>query len=183
VTDWAEGSLKRFVSVGRFSTEKNQVRLLRAFSRVHRADPATMLVIVGYGPLRDTLEREIATLGLAESAFVVGPYQNPYPIMAAADCFVLSSDYEGQPMVILEAAVLGLPILTVDFASAADALPGSEIRIVPQTVEALAAGMTDFLSGGIRASSIDVTEYNRAAMAEFERAIAGPVLRGIIDDV
>lgn len=181
VPRWAGGGVTRFVSVGRFSTEKNQVRLLRAFSRVHRADPDTMLVIVGYGPLRDTLEREILSLGLGGAAHLAGPYQNPYPIMAAADCFVLSSDYEGQPMVILEAAVLGLPIITVDFASAADALPGSELRIVPQTVDALAGAMADYLRGEVLPSSIDVAHYNRLALAEFERAIEGPVLREILD--
>jgi CDP-glycerol glycerophosphotransferase (TagB/SpsB family)/glycosyltransferase involved in cell wall biosynthesis len=162
-----------FVTVGRFSTEKNQSRLLRAFAKVHHLRPDSKLLIVGYGPLRSTLERTVDKLGLAESVFVVGPYSNPFPIMAAADCFVLSSDYEGQPMVLLEAAITGLPIVSVDFGSIEDALPEGEIRVVDQTDDALADGMLAFLDGEVGPSHLDVASYNEAALREFDDALTG----------
>ncbi|MCU1585659.1 MAG: glycosyltransferase [Microbacteriaceae bacterium] len=162
-----------FVTVGRFSTEKNQARLLRAFAKVHELRPDSRLLIVGYGPLRSTLERTAENLGLAESAFVVGPYANPFPIMAAADCFVLSSDYEGQPMVLLEAAITGLPIVSVDFGSIEDALPEGEMRVVDQTDDALAEGMLAFLDGQVGPAHLDVAVYNAAALREFDDALIG----------
>jgi CDP-glycerol glycerophosphotransferase len=160
-----------FITVGRFSTEKNQSRLLRAFARVHRAHPEARLVLVGYGPLHRDLEALIQQLGLADSAFLVGPYDNPFPILAAADCFVLSSDYEGQPMVILEAAIIGLPIVSVNFASISDALPDSVIHIVDQDDESLAKGMVAFLRGEVTPQRLDVERYDRAVMGEFVKAI------------
>lgn len=181
VPEWAESlatenELRWFVTVGRFSPEKNQARLLRAFCAVHRDDPNTRLLLVGYGPLRATLEALRDELGLEGAAFLVGPYANPFAIVARADCFVLSSNYEGQPMVILEAAIMGLPIVSVDFNSIHDALPGEGIHVVAQDDQALAQGMRDFLAGSVQPCSLDVERYNDAAVGEFYDATVARAL-------
>jgi CDP-glycerol glycerophosphotransferase len=160
-----------FVSVGRFSTEKNQARLVRAFSLVHASRPEARLIVVGYGPLRAELEELIDSLGLGDKAFIVGPYQNPFPIVAAADCFVLSSDYEGQPMVLLEAAIVGLPIVSVAFRSVGDALDEGELEIVEQDDAALAEGMLAFLDGRLRPATLDVASYTNTVTDEFLAAM------------
>ena len=113
----------------------------------------------------------VAELGLEGSVFLTGMQRNPHAIMAKADCFVLSSDYEGQPMVILEALVLGLPIVTVEFASAKNALPEGSGLVVPQTEEGVADGLRAFLAGRVPASDFDWPAYNRKAVGEFYRAI------------
>ena len=160
-----------FVSVGRFSREKNQARLLRAFASIATRHPETRLMLVGYGPLRDELEKEVQRLGLTDRAYVVGPFPNPFAIMAAADCFVLSSDYEGQPMVLLEAAIIGLPIVSVRFDSVADALDADTVHVVDQADAALAQGMLDFLDGTVPPSSLDVHSYTEECVHEFMSAI------------
>jgi glycosyltransferase involved in cell wall biosynthesis len=111
---------------------------------------------------------------VGDSVILTGQQSNPHAIMAAADCFVLSSNYEGQPMVILEALVLGLPIVTVAFASAESALPAGVGLVVPQTDEALADGMTAFLRGEVPARPFDADEYNRTAVGQFSVAIGVP---------
>ena len=166
-----------FVTVGRFSTEKNQARLLRAFATAHAQRPHTRLLLVGYGPLRAELERVIEQLQLTNVAFVVGPHHNPFPIVAAADCFVLSSDYEGQPMVILEAALLGLPIVSVQFDSVQDALPNGGIHVVAQDDGALAEGMLAFERGEVLPTTINAEIYNGHALEEFLRAIGSVIER------
>jgi CDP-glycerol glycerophosphotransferase (TagB/SpsB family)/glycosyltransferase involved in cell wall biosynthesis len=177
VPAWAEALMSKdddvttFVTVGRLSPEKNQGRLIRAFARVHAASPKTRLVIVGSGPLEDDLNALISELGLSGSVFLTGMQRNPHVIMAHSDCFVLSSDYEGQPMVILEALVLGLPIVTVEFASAKNALPAGSGLVVPQTDDGVAEGMTAFLRGEVPASVFDYHAYNRKAVDQFYRAI------------
>ncbi|WP_349864031.1 glycosyltransferase [Leifsonia sp. WHRI 6310E] len=182
IPDWAEALLAdddvtTFVNVGRLSPEKNQGRLVRAFAAVHAENPQTRLVIVGDGPLAGELEALVAELGLAGSVFLTGMQRNPHAIMAKADCFVLSSDYEGQPMVILEALVLGLPIVTVEFASAKNALPAGSGLVVPQTDDGVAAGLRAYLAGDVPESRFDPEAYNRKAVGEFYRAIgAAPVL-------
>jgi CDP-glycerol glycerophosphotransferase (TagB/SpsB family)/glycosyltransferase involved in cell wall biosynthesis len=174
--EWARELVQRpdvatFITVGRLSSEKNQARLIRAFAIVHATTPATRLVIVGHGPLFAELEQLIAELGLDGVVWLVGHQTNPYALMAVADCFVLSSNYEGQPMVLLEALIVGLPVVTVDFRSAHDALPDGAAAIVAATDEALAAGMNEYLSGSISAGAFDATSYNAAAINQFYEAI------------
>jgi glycosyltransferase involved in cell wall biosynthesis len=110
--------------------------------------------------------------------------------MAHADCFVLSSDYEGQPMVILEAMVLGLPIVTTDFASVRGALPDGYGRIVPMSVDGVAEGMRAFLAGQIRTAfdgtafdgttfdgtAFDGRAWNESAVQQFYDAIGATTI-------
>ena len=161
-----------FTTVGRFSPEKNQARLIRAFAEVYRENAAARLMIIGHGPLRAELQALIDSLGLSLVAFVAGPFPNPFPVLAASDCFVLSSNYEGQPMVLLEASLARMPIVSVEFASVHDALPDSAIRIVPQSDEGLAEGMRAFLRGEVPTSFLDGAAYNRAAVAEFYSVVS-----------
>lgn len=160
-----------FVTVGRLSPEKNQARMIRAFAAVHASEPNTRLLIVGRGPLFADLKALVARLGLQDSVFLTGHQSNPHAIMAAADCFVLSSNYEGQPMVILEALTLGLPVVTVDFGSAKDALPAGTGLVVPATDDGLAEGMRAHLAGTVASAAFDPHEYNREAMHQFYAAI------------
>ncbi|MEO6200538.1 MAG: glycosyltransferase, partial [Cryobacterium sp.] len=160
-----------FVTVGRLSPEKNHARLIRSFAAVHSAHPETRLIIIGDGPLLEQLGRLIVELGLAAAVVMTGHQQNPYAIMAASDCFVLSSDYEGQPMVLLEALILDLPVVTVAFGSAGDVLPAGVGLTVPATDDGLADGMRAFLRGDVPTAAFDVAAYNQNAVEQFYAAI------------
>jgi len=166
-----EPGVRTFVTVGRLSPEKNQARLIRAFDRIHQEHPDTRLVILGNGPSRAALEELVNELGLPDAVNLVGHLSNPYGVMARADCFVLSSDYEGQPMVLLEALVLGLPVVTTSFGSVRGALPEGYGRVVDRSVGALAKGMRAFLRGEVPSPPFDYVAYNRDATQEFYRAI------------
>lgn len=160
-----------FVAVGRLSTEKNHERLLRAFSRVAVDDPNVRLVIIGGGPLESHLRELIVELGLADRVLLTGLQKNPFALLAMCDCFVLSSDYEGQPMVILEALTLGLPVVTTNFASARDALPPGIGLVVEPSVDGVEHGLRAFLEGSVPDGSFDPAAYNATTMQQFYRAI------------
>jgi CDP-glycerol glycerophosphotransferase (TagB/SpsB family) len=169
--DAAPSAAPTFISVGRLSAEKNHLRLIQAFRIVHDAHPATRLVIVGDGPLLGELRAAVAQLGLDGAVELTGHQPNPYPAMRAAGCFVLSSDYEGQPVVLLEALVLGLPIVVTRFGSVDDTLPAGSGLVVEREVDALAAGMQRFLDGDVPRTTFDAARYNDEVIAEFYRAI------------
>jgi glycosyltransferase involved in cell wall biosynthesis len=162
-----------FITVGRLSLEKNHVRLVDAFARVHADHPDTRLWIVGGGKLEGTVRERITHHGLDRVVHMTGQVANPYKFMAKADCFVLSSDYEGQPVVILEARVLGLPVISTAFASVGDSIPDGAGLVVPQSVDGVADGMERFLAGEVHAKVLDHHDYNRRAIEQFERAIHG----------
>lgn len=163
----AASARKTFVTVGRLSPEKNHARLLEAFADVARDEPDARLIVIGNGPLRAPLEARAAILGVSDLVTFTGHLSNPYATMAEADCFVMSSDYEGQPIVILEARVLGLPVVTTRFDSAPSAMEGSGGLMVERTPEALAAGMRAFLRGELAAEPFDHEAYNRTIIDEF----------------
>jgi CDP-glycerol glycerophosphotransferase (TagB/SpsB family)/glycosyltransferase involved in cell wall biosynthesis len=166
--------MRRFVTVGRLSTEKNHARLIRAFADIHAAEPSTQLFIVGGGPLWGALSDQVREAGLGDSVFLTGPQEDPIAIMRHCDCFVLSSDYEGQPMVLIEAAQLALPIVSTAFGSAAGALPGDQMLIVPRDDDALASGMRAFLAGEIAPAHLDVREYTAEVLSQFDELIPHP---------
>ena len=160
-----------FVTVGRLSPEKNHARLIKAFAAVHEEHPEIRLVIVGGGKLEREIASLLLSLGIESYVTLAGQVDNPFALMATADCFVLSSDYEGQPMVILEARTLGLPIVTTAFSSVGDSVPADAGIVVPQTVKGVANGLRRFLAGDVPASALDGDDYNRRAVEEFYAAI------------
>ena len=159
-----------FVCAGRLSPEKNHARLLDAFALVSREHPGIRLALVGDGWLRPALERRAARLGIADRVVFTGSLLNPFPFLARASCVVLASDHEGQPMVILEAAVLGRPVVSTRFDSALDALPKGALHLVDRSVDGVAGGLRAFLAGVVPPSRLDVPTYAAEATAEFLRA-------------
>lgn len=169
---FAKQGVRRFVSAGRMSPEKNQARLIRAFAMVHEIHPDTELLLLGDGALRSELESLVDELQISDSVIFAGMVKNALPLMKDCDCFVLSSDYEGQPMVILEASSLGLPVVSVSFASVRNSLDDSRGIIVDQDEVSLAAGMCDFLEGRMVSNvEFDYESYNEEMMKEFYAAI------------
>lgn len=165
-----------FVAAGRLSSAKNFPRLVSAYARVRSEFPDTRVVILGDGEARAELSALVGSLGLDGQVLLAGHHANPFPAMAAADCFVLSSDHEGQPMVILEALALGLPVVSTAFASVASALPAGQGLVVERSVEGLAEGLRAFLRGDVPAPAFDAEAYNRAALAQFLAAVGLPHL-------
>jgi glycosyltransferase involved in cell wall biosynthesis len=104
---------KRILAVGALKEEKNYPLLLRALAQVREHIPVSLLIL-GDGPLRGELERQIADMGLGNAVVLAGFDTDPWPYYVAADLFVLSSDCEGLPTVLIEALHAGLPIVSTD---------------------------------------------------------------------
>ena len=169
---FATPGVTRFVTAGRMSPEKNQARLLKAFALVNKARPDTELVLLGDGALRSELEDLASELGIHERVVFAGMVDDALVIMKDCDCFVLSSDYEGQPMVILEASSVKIPVITVAFGSVRNSLGPERGVVVEQDVDELAEAMISFVDGKIsRDVSFDYNEYNALTMQEFYTAI------------
>ncbi len=99
------------MSAGRLVKVKNFAMLMRGFAL---AGGDRKLVIVGEGEERGALEQLARELGIADRVVLPGFIQNPYPLMAAADMFVLSSDSEGYPNALIEAMALNRPVIATN---------------------------------------------------------------------
>ena len=103
---------RHFLAVGRLVAQKNFALLLRAFARVAREDDR--LTLIGEGPHRSVLERLATTLGIATKIDMPGHINPLYDPFARADAFILSSDYEGLGVVVVEALAAGVPVVATD---------------------------------------------------------------------
>jgi len=101
-----------FVCVARFAPQKNHVLLLKAFAQGPASDPKAHLVLVGEGVLRERLEEQAKNLGLAGQVHFLGLRTDIPDVLGAMDVFVLSSDWEGNPLSVMEAMASGLPIVS-----------------------------------------------------------------------
>ena len=108
------GNAKVIIGIGRLLEQKRFDSLLRAFSIVRGKKEKVYLIILGEGKLREELEVLSSQLKVSKWIDFVGFKDNPYAWISKADIFVLSSDYEGLPMVLLEAMACGVPVVSTD---------------------------------------------------------------------
>jgi len=100
-----------WLAVGRFVLAKDYPNMLQAFARVHQQYPEAMLLLVGKGALQGETEALVQSLGLGDVVRFLGVRQDVPELMSAADGYVMSSEFEGMPIVLLEAAAAGLPVV------------------------------------------------------------------------
>jgi glycosyltransferase involved in cell wall biosynthesis len=128
-----------FVHVGRFFPDKDHALLIRAFREVSRAIPSARLTLVGDGPLRIAVERQVVSERLVGKVRFLGTRHDVPEILADQDCLILCSRSELHPITVLEAMRAGLPVIAsrvggipetvVDGTTGLLITPGSEIEL------------------------------------------------------
>jgi glycosyltransferase involved in cell wall biosynthesis len=139
---------KVLIAAGRLVRQKGFDLLLDAFQKVSARHPDWQLWIFGTGASRDSLATHIDRLGLTGRAHLKGVTGQLDKRLAEASVFVLSSRFEGLPMVLLEAMTAGLPAVAFDCPTGpADVIQHgrSGLLVPPQDVDALAAGICDLI--------------------------------------
>lgn len=112
--------------IGRFTEQKNHVRLIRIFEAVLRSRPEAVLILCGTGELEQEIRQEAARRGLENKARFMGVVQNPQDYLMAMDAFVLPSLFEGLPLVGIEAQATGLHCVFADTIT-------DEAAVLPET--------------------------------------------------
>lgn len=110
------------LGVGRLCPQKNFSLLICAFARVRKSQEAR-LVILGDGPEKENLLSLVNTLSLTQDVALLGFKPNPYPYLLKATVFVLSSNWEGLPTVLVESIALGTASISTD-------CPGGSAEII-----------------------------------------------------
>ncbi|MGQ9681669.1 MAG: glycosyltransferase [Anaerolineae bacterium] len=120
------------LGMGRLSRQKDFCTLIRAFAQVRAVRPARLLIL-GEGEDRPHLQALVRELALDGDVALPGFASNPFPYMARAAVFALSSAWEGLSNVLLEALACGVPVASTDCASGpAEILEDGRLgRLVP----------------------------------------------------
>ena len=131
--------------IGRLTSVKRPDRLLAAFEQVVAKVPDATLVVAGQGDLLEEIRSDAQRLG--ESVRFVGWRPDVASLYAASDVVVISSDNEGMPVTLIEAAMAGVPGVTTDVGSASEVVEDQVTGlVVPTDPEAIAEALIDLLS-------------------------------------
>lgn len=102
------------ISVGELTKRKNHQVIIKAMKEVIKERPDIVYVICGSGELRGSLERLVSKLELESNVKFLGYRTNIKEILSISDCFIFPSLQEGLPVALLEAMVVGLPVICSD---------------------------------------------------------------------
>ena len=130
---------RKLVTVARLQlSHKGLDRGVRAFDRLRRRGlmEGVTWSIIGDGEDRETLRALIERLGRGKEIFLLGQMLNPLPLVARADAFLMTSWYEGKPMAVTEAQILGLPVLATRYASASEQITDGVDGLIVENSEA-----------------------------------------------
>jgi glycosyltransferase involved in cell wall biosynthesis len=100
--------------VGTFTSPKNHTFLLDIFKEVHNNNENAILLLVGDGELRSSIEKKIQDLHLSDSVILTGVRSDIPELLQAMDIFVFPSLFEGLPVTIIEAQASGLSCIVAD---------------------------------------------------------------------
>lgn len=150
--------------VGRFAPIKRLDLLLEAFARARASEPRLRLAMVGDGDERAGLERRAGELGIGVDVRFLGYRRDLRPVFAAADLAVLSSDNEGTPVSLIEAAAAGLPAVATDVGGVNEVVSeDTGLLVPPNDPQALAEA--------IGTMATDPTRRQEAGQAARKRAL------------
>jgi glycosyltransferase involved in cell wall biosynthesis len=148
-----------WLAVGRFETAKDYPNMLRAFAGVHERHPEAVLLLAGRGSLQSETESLARDLQIGSAVRFLGVRDDVAALVSAADGYVMSSAWEGMPMVLLEAAAGGLPIVTTKVGGTAEVVRDQETGYLapPGDSQALASAMERLMN---------LTKAERRALGE-----------------
>jgi glycosyltransferase involved in cell wall biosynthesis len=159
------------VAAGRLTNQKGFDRLIPAFAQVAREHPDWTLRIYGSGPHRARLQRSILERGLYNNVRLMGRANNMGEEFAKASIYVMSSRFEGFPMVLLEAMSKGLAVVTFDCPRGPSDLitPGEDGLLVPNgDIDGLAQGLLHLVEDEERRRSLGAAAVRTAGRYDAE---------------
>lgn len=161
-------------TVANLRREKAYPVLLEAAAAACAADPRLRFVAVGQGPLEDEIRQRHAELGLGDRVRLLGYRPDAVRVMAGFDVFTLASLHEGLPVALMDALVLGLPIVATAVGGIPEAVtPGREGLLVPPgDPAALAAAWHELADAPDRRHQMGERAAARGAGFDIRRAAA-----------
>lgn len=156
-----EPNIVTFLNVGRHDEkQKKLTRIIGAAKKLKKRDYQFRIIFVGGGKDTNKYKKLVKKHQLDDKIIFVGEKENPYPYYKISNCVLLSSDYEGYPVVFLECYILNKPIITTNVSDFADVQNGKGI-VVQKNIEGMYNAMEKFIKNGYYIKEpFNVRKYN-----------------------
>lgn len=150
-----------FLNIGRHDEkQKKLTRIIKAASLLKRENYKFRIIFVGSGEDTKKYKDLVKKYKLQKNVIFEGTKVNPYPYYQISDCVILSSDYEGYPVVFLESYLFNLPIITTDVSDYRDILQGRGF-VTSKNTKAIYQSMKKFIEKGyVIKKEFDSRKYN-----------------------
>lgn len=119
-----------FINVGRVCQSKRQDRLVEIAKSLKDEGFSFKIQIIGSGDMQENIAQLIDKHGVADVVELLGMKTNPYPYIKQADCFVLTSDFEGFGIAVKEALLLGTPVISTAVSGVKELLADGEFGML-----------------------------------------------------
>lgn len=142
---------KHILMASRLSSEKNIILALKAIKEISTKHPRMGLIIVGSGPEEARLKNFVQKNNLGNNVIMEGWNDNLAPYYTSADVFLLTSNYEGYGLTVVEALFFGCPVVMTDVGCAGEVLHhGQNGLVVPVgNIKALTRALAHVVTGGV----------------------------------
>ncbi len=159
-----------FLNIGRQEErQKRLTRLIEASLMLKKDGEKFRVLLIGDGPDTGYYKELVNDNGLTDELIFLGRKKNPYPYFKISDCTVLTSDYEGFPVVFIESLVMGLPILTTDISDSKEEIEGKYGYVCSKDVKEIYQMMKRFIHDGyIVKNKFRPDEFNDEIMKKLE---------------
>jgi len=152
--------------IGRLTEQKDPIRWLSIAAKIAQKRPGTIFLVVGGGELMDQTKAAAASLGLARDVVFTDYQRDAIDYCAAMDVLMMTSKYEGLPLVVLHALAQGTPVISSDVGGLRWCLTGQSGSVLPPDASDRAYADAVINVGGIRERDASVATCSR----EFIRA-------------
>lgn len=158
-----------FLNVGRHEEkQKRLTRMITAAKRLKEENYKFKILLVGDGPENKLYKEIVKREKLEDVIFFLGKKQNPYPYFEIADCIILTSEYEGYPVVFLESFILSKPLITTKVSDYKD-VEGKYGYVTSKNVDDIHEKMKLFIEQGfVIKDKFDAEKYNNNIIKQLE---------------
>ena len=159
-----------FLNVGRHDEKQKKLnRIIEAVQKLKQDDLNFKVLFVGDGKDNTLYRKMVKDKKLENNIIFVGPQKNPYPYFKISDCVILTSDYEGYPVVFLESFILNKPIITTKVSDYKD-IEGKYGYITSKQIDDIYEKMKEMIKNGYEIKeSFDADKYNNDIIEKLEK--------------
>lgn len=159
-----------FLNVGRHDEkQKRLTRVIEASEKLKKDGLNFKVLFVGDGPDNNLYKEMVKEKQLEKNIIFLGAKENPYPYFKISDCVILTSDYEGYPVVFLESFVLEKPIITTNV-SDYNEIEGKYGIVTSKDTNDIYEKMTEFIKNGYKIKEkFDAEGYNEKIIKKLEK--------------
>lgn len=165
-----DNEIVTFLNVGRHDErQKKLTRIIEASEKLKKENFKFKVLFVGDGPDSKLYKQQVKDKKLEENIIFLGRKQNPYPYFKISDCVILTSDYEGYPVVFLESLILNKPIITTKVSDYKD-IEGKYGLVTDKDTNDIYEKMKFIIENGYKIEKqFDINTYNEKIINKLEK--------------